>query len=95
LPDKPALNRLPPARPSISVFSRPVFADDDPVLFGIKVPLRFRKVAALVHDETGPLHATGDVASQAQVVGGRKPTFVFGHFNTSSALCLQSNSSPD
>jgi endonuclease G len=64
----------------ISVFTGPVFAEDDPVLFGIKVPLVFWKVAAFVHDETNELHATGYVASQAQAVGGLKPTFIFGQF---------------
>jgi endonuclease G len=64
----------------ISVFTGPVFDKHDPELFGVKVPLRFWKVAAFIHDETGQLHATGYVSSQAQDVGGLKPTFVFGQF---------------
>jgi endonuclease G len=64
----------------ISVFTGPIFASDDPTLFGVQVPLRFWKVIAFIHGTTGQLHATGYVSSQANAVIGLKPTFVFGDF---------------
>ena len=64
----------------ISVFTGPVFSKDDPVIHGVKVPLRFWKIVAFIHDETGTLHATGYVASQAKQIIDLKPLFVFGDF---------------
>lgn len=64
----------------VSVFTGPVFMDSDPVVHGIAVPVRFWKIVAFVHDETGELAATGYVASQARDVADLKPTFVFGDF---------------
>lgn len=63
----------------VSVFTGPVFADDDPVIHQVRVPVRFWKVVAFVHDDTAQLAATGYVASQARAIAdlGRK-TFVFG-----------------
>ncbi|MFT4246503.1 MAG: DNA/RNA non-specific endonuclease [Pseudomonas sp.] len=63
----------------VSVFTGPVFADDDPVIHEVQVPVRFWKVLAFVHDETAQLTATGYVASQARAIAdlGHK-TFVFG-----------------
>lgn len=63
----------------VSVFTGPVFADDDPVIHAVQVPVRFWKVVAFVHDGTAQLTATGYVASQARAIAdlGRK-TFVFG-----------------
>lgn len=64
----------------VNVFTGPVFASDDPMVRGIKIPVRFWKVVAFLHDETGQLTATGYVASQANAVGERNKTFVFGDF---------------
>lgn len=64
----------------VSVFTGPVFAQSDPVVHGIKIPVRFWKVVAFINDETGALTATGYVASQAKVVADLKPAFVFGDF---------------
>jgi endonuclease G len=64
----------------ISVFTGPVFDPRDPVIHGVQVPLAFWKIIAFVHDETGLLHATGYVSSQAKDVAGQKPAFVFGEF---------------
>lgn len=64
----------------VSVLTGPIFAVDDPVVKGIKIPVRFWKVVAFLHDETGELTATGYVASQAKAVAELKPTFVFGDF---------------
>jgi endonuclease G, mitochondrial len=48
----------------ICVFTGPIFVDDDPVKFGVKIPVEFWKVIAFVHDETGKLCATGYTKSQ-------------------------------
>lgn len=63
----------------VNVFTGPVFAGDDPVIHDVQVPVRFWKVVAFLHDETGQLTATGYVASQARAIAdlGQK-TFVFG-----------------
>jgi len=62
----------------VCVFTGPVFASNDPVVKGVKIPVRFWKVIAFLHDETGQLTATGYVASQAKAVAELKPAFVFG-----------------
>lgn len=67
-------------RMRISVFTGPVFTPRDPVLHGLRIPLRFWKVLAFVHDDTGELTAVGYLASQASVVADLKPSFVFGIF---------------
>ena len=63
----------------ISVFTGPIFRDDDPEFFAVKVPVEFWKVIAFKHDDTGNLSATGYIMSQRDVL----PTdeeFVFGQF---------------
>jgi endonuclease G len=62
----------------LCVMTGPVFEADDPVVHGVRIPLRFWKVIAFLHDETGKLAASGYVASQARAVGSLKPAFVFG-----------------
>jgi len=65
----------------VSVFTGPVFAEDDPELHGVQIPLRFWKVICFVHDDSGKLTATGYVASQAaRVKRLREPQFVFGKY---------------
>lgn len=64
----------------VCVFTGPVFADADPVIHGVKVPVRFWKVVAFLHDETEQLTATGYLASQAKAIADLKPAFVFGDF---------------
>lgn len=64
----------------VSVFTGPVFAANDPIVHGVKIPVRFWKIVAFIHDETGKLSATGYVASQAQAVAELRPAFVFGQF---------------
>jgi endonuclease G len=60
----------------ISVFTGPFLCDDDPVRYGVKIPRRFWKVIAFVHDGTGELSATGYVISQEPFL--RDEEFVFG-----------------
>lgn len=65
----------------ICVMSGPVFGDDDIEMFGVKIPIRFWKVVAFVHDVTGALVATAYTTSQAlQVRDLREPQFVFGKY---------------
>jgi endonuclease G len=64
----------------VSVFTGPVFEKNDPLIHGVKVPVRFWKVVAFIHDETGSLTATGYIASQAKAIADLQPSFVFGDF---------------
>jgi endonuclease G len=64
----------------ICVFTGPVFTDSDPEFFDVSVPVRFWKVIAFVHDETGELCATGYTMSQKNLLPGEE--FVFGRFET-------------
>ena len=59
----------------ICVFTGPIFADDDPVKFGVQVPVEFWKVIAFVHDETDELCATGYTMSQRRSPQGRGVRF--------------------
>jgi DNA/RNA endonuclease G (NUC1) len=66
----------------ISVMTGPFFRADDPPLFGVRVPLRFWKVVAFIHDETGALCATGYALSQAAFISRSSEEFVFGQHET-------------
>lgn len=76
-------------RMRVNVMTGPVFADTDPVIHGVQVPVRFWKVVAFLHDDTGELTATAYLASQARAIDDLRPaaagpvvrpTFVFGDF---------------
>jgi endonuclease G len=60
----------------ICVFTGPIFDADDPVKFGVQVPVEFWKVIAFVHDETHALCATGYTMSQVDHL--KDEEFVFG-----------------
>lgn len=64
----------------ISVFTGPFLRDDDPVRFGVQVPVTFWKVIAFIHDETGELSATGYTMSQEAFLAEEE--FVFGQHET-------------
>lgn len=64
----------------ISVFTGPVFRPDDPVQYGIKIPVSFWKVIAFIHDDTGKLCATGYEISQEDFLSDNE--FVFGKHTT-------------
>ncbi len=64
----------------ISVFTGPFLDDDDPTMFGVKIPVEFWKVIAFVHDETGALCATGYTMSQRDFLSEEE--FVFGAHRT-------------
>src|SRR5262249_1371310 len=54
-----------------SVFTAPVFSDDDPVLEeeNVRVPLEFWKVVVMVDQAQDKLHATAYLLSQGQMIG--------------------------
>jgi endonuclease G len=62
----------------ISVFTGPYFSKNDPTMFGVRIPVKFWKVIAFVHDETGELCATGYEMSQEDNL--EPPEFIFGDF---------------
>ena len=67
----------------ICVFTGPVFKTNDPMRFGVKIPVRFWKVIAFIHDETGELSATGYLMSQKGFLQDQE--FVFGAHETSQS----------
>lgn len=64
----------------LCVFTGPVFRKDDPVQFGVKIPVSFWKVIAFIHDETEKLCATGYWISQKEFL--LEEEFVFGKHKT-------------
>ncbi len=68
----------------ISVFTGPFFRGDDPMYYGIAVPVGFWKVIAFVHDDTGKLSATGYRMDQRLSLPPLpQEEFVFGDFTSS------------
>lgn len=66
----------------ISVFTGPYFTDKDPELYGVRIPLRFWKIIAFIHDDTGKLCATGyEMGQEADLLPEEE--FVFGRFASS------------
>jgi len=64
----------------ISVFTGPYLREDDPVLYGVRIPRTFWKVIAFLHDETRQLSATGYELSQQDNLPEEE--FVFGPFTS-------------
>lgn len=62
----------------ICVFTGPYFSKSDPTMFGVRIPRKFWKVIAFIHDETRELCATGYEMSQDDNL--EAPEFVFGDF---------------
>ena len=65
----------------ISVFTGPYFADHDPEMYGVRIPLAFWKVIAFIHDDSGKLCATGYEMNQEQSLQPEEE-FVFGAFTS-------------
>ena len=65
----------------ISVFTGPYFTDDDPEMYGVRIPLIFWKVIAFIHDQTGKLCATGYEMNQENTLQPEEE-FVFGFFTS-------------
>ena len=76
----------------ISVFTGPFLEDDDPIRFGVQIPVEFWKVIAFVHDETRELCATGYTMSQDDFLSDEE--FVFGPHKTAQARSARSSSGP-
>ncbi len=64
----------------VSVFTGPIFRDDDRTYRDIKVPEDFWKVVAMVNDETGAPSVTGYIVSQRDFMDDLE--FAFGEFKT-------------
>lgn len=75
-----ALSHARAAKMHISVFTGPIMTSKDRVEEHIKIPLRFWKVIAFIHDETGKLCATGYTMSQVDYIPDEE--FVFGTFKS-------------
>ena len=65
----------------ISVFTGPYFANDDPTMYGVRIPRAFWKIIAFIHDETKELCATGYEMSQKKSLLPEEE-FVFGAFQS-------------
>lgn len=65
----------------ISVFTGPHLSAADPIRYGIRIPTRFWKVIAFIHDETGELCATGYEMDQTANLPPEEE-FVFGPFHS-------------
>jgi endonuclease G len=65
----------------ISVFTGPYFAEQDPEMYGVRIPLAFWKIIAFIHDETGKLCATGYEMNQETTLQPEEE-FVFGAFTS-------------
>jgi endonuclease G len=66
---------------SISVFTGPFFSKNDPIMYGVKIPISFWKIIVFIHDDTGKLSATGYTMSQRSYL--QREEFVFGQHETS------------
>ncbi|WP_419836235.1 DNA/RNA non-specific endonuclease [Xanthocytophaga agilis] len=64
----------------ISVFTGPIFTEQDPVKYGVKIPVDFFKILVFIHDTTRKLCATGYTVSQKDHLSNQE--FVFGEFET-------------
>lgn len=65
----------------ISVFTGPYFRRNDPVMYGVKIPIAFWKIIAFIHDDTQELCATGYEMSQRKSLLPEEE-FVFGDFRS-------------
>jgi endonuclease G len=65
----------------ISVFTGPYFDEQDPEIYGVRVPLAFWKIIAFIHGETGQLCATGYEMNQGATLQPDEE-FVFGAFTS-------------
>jgi endonuclease G, mitochondrial len=65
----------------VSVFTGPVFADDDSVYRGVKIPKQFWKVAVMVKPNN-KLSATAYIISQKDLIANLESDFIFGKYKT-------------
>ena len=72
----------------ISVFTGPYFAPDDKAFYGVQVPVKFWKIIAFMHDDTGQLSATGYEMDQTASLP-TQDEFVFGGFTNRQGVATQ------
>lgn len=69
-----------------SIFTGPVFRDDDPELHdreGVPIPKEFWKIAVMINSDTGNLSASGYALSQGRMLRGIiKAEFIYGQYRT-------------
>lgn len=65
----------------VSVFTGPVFANDDAVYRGVKIPKQYWKVVTMVKSDN-KLSATAYIVSQRSLITNLEAEFVFGQFKT-------------
>ena len=65
----------------VSVFTGPVFANDDAVYRGVKIPKQFWKVAVMVKSNN-KLSATAYIVSQKDLIANLEAEFIFGKYKT-------------
>ena len=67
----------------VSVFTGPVFRDDDPLYRRfVRIPMAFWKIVAVLDDVTGKLSVTGYVLTQGDLIRAMTQEFVYGDFLT-------------
>lgn len=76
-----ALDHTKEDKMQVSVFTGPYFEDDDPTMYGVRIPRSFWKIIAFIHDDTGKLCATGYEMNQEQSLQPEEE-FVFGAFTS-------------
>ncbi|HEV8606551.1 MAG TPA: DNA/RNA non-specific endonuclease [Tepidisphaeraceae bacterium] len=64
----------------ISVITGPFFNKDDPTMFKVRIPVRFWKIIAFIHDKTKKLTATAYTMSQESFLPGKE--FIYGRYET-------------
>ncbi len=64
----------------VTVFTGPLLTPSDPPYRGTRLPTQYWKVAVMIHPDTGKLHATAYILSQADMITGLE--FAFGEFRT-------------
>lgn len=66
---------------NISVFTGPYLTAADPMMYGVKIPLKFWKIVVFIHDETSQLCATGYEMDQSNALQAEEE-FIFGAFTS-------------
>jgi endonuclease G len=62
------------------VLTGPVLGKRDPKIHGVKIPVRFWKIVAFIHDVTDDLSAVAYLDSQAEFLPDVSPAFVWGQY---------------
>lgn len=68
------------AKQLATVITGPVLSSRDPVIHAVKIPVRFWKIVAFIHDDSGELASVAYLSSQAEFLPAVEPTFVWGQY---------------